>query len=76
MNIKQQKLEEFEKLFDHYNPIHESELGEGKLPVWTGSDYQLFKSHLLSSMNAMEEDAYKRGQKSRQEEIDFLTDIP
>ena len=54
MNIKQQKLEEFEKLFDHYNPIHESELGEGKLPVWTGSDYQLFKSHLLSSMNAVE----------------------
>lgn len=41
-------LERFDKMFDHYNPIHDT---SEHIPPWYGSDYQAIKQFIETEFN-------------------------
>ena len=55
-------IEQFDILFDHYNPIHDK--GD-KIPVWNGGDYKQLKDFIRKQIS----ESYERGKREEKERI-------
>lgn len=68
-SLKSQIEKEFEKKFDHYNPIHD--IGERTL-AWNGADFENIKAFFLFFLDRMEKEAYDEGYRDCKVEYDEL----